>query len=351
MPGINTYVEPLEQIDLTDTDSPQEVNLKKSVLMTALELRMEGAITLSGGSTSGTLLTETPHNIIEWVMCERDGIEFVKRIPGRMLAVLQRAMSASPPRFTTFADGSAATTNFSATYFIPFALPLIVNPFETVGYYPPVSDTYKLHVKRIATPGVSDFFTGNDRTFSLDSLTIQPYVHYARTPVSYRPKLLPRYEVADSDVIAASQDRFPMNVFTLPNERLAMVIQGALRDGVGVDDIITEVNFKTDRTNIFDRVPPARFVEQQNRFYPGIDASAGALEVSTSQAMPVGYYLYNFLSDAYAGRWGLGKIRQALDAQRNNGYQFQNNVTHTSGTEQLRNLLVNLESVPGWTSL
>lgn len=353
MPGINTYVEELEQIDITSTSSPQQVDMIRDVLTTGLMVQVDADITISGGTTSGTLLTETFHNLLEWIMCEKDGDEFVEKIPGRMFAAFQRYVAGRPPRFTTFSNGDAqANTALQAKYFIPFSLPLLVNPWETVGYFGPVKKTFKFWVKRISTVDYSTFFSGGDRTLTVNSLTVRIFQHYAKRPTSYRPVLLPRYTVEDSDAIAASQSHFRFDVQHDPSQRLAFILQGALRDGVGVDDIINSVTFESDRQKgIIDDIIPALLTTEEERFYPGIDASAGSTESGTHQGRPVGYHGYNFLADVVGSRFGMGKARMAVRADRPQGYRFDLDVTRTSGTEIIRHMNVLLESVPGWTKL
>lgn len=352
MPGLNIYQDELEQLTLTATDSPQQSDMIRGVLSTGIELQVSLDVSISGGTTNGTLLTETPHNILEWVMLERDGDEFVERIPGRMLAVLQRYIEGRPPRFTTFVDGAVqANTILQATYFIPFALPWLVNPFESVGYFAPVGRTFKVWVKRIQTVNYATFFSGGDRALTLNSATVRIFQSFAKQPVSYRPTLLPRYSVEDSDAIASSQTNFRVPLQSDNGKRIAGVIVGALRDGVGVANIVNNYTLESDRTRIVDVVPPATLTRREERFYPGIDASAGSTEASTHQARPVGYNIFNFVTDHVGSRYGMGRARMSVNARRAEGYRYTVDVTRTSGTELLRLLKVELESVPGWTKL
>jgi len=344
------YRKELEQIDLSTSD-PQAVDMMQDVLTTGIELEVTGTFTISGGSTSGTVLAETPHNLIEWVMCERDSDEFVGRIPGQMLAALQRYTLQNPPRFTTIPDGDAAATAVSARYFIPFSNPLIVNPFETVGYFAPAASTFKLHVKRIATVDIDSFTTGSDRTGVLTVPQVRVFQHYAKTPTAYRPQYLPRYSVITSDAITASQDAFRFNMEARTNIRLAATLLQESRGGLGVEDIVGNVTLRSDRDIMIDGIPAATLRAREDLFYPGIDGSAGTTQVGTYQGMPLGYTMLNWVSDHVGGRWGQGRTRQAPAADKLRHLRLELGVTRTSGTELIRALNMGLETVPGWTRL
>lgn len=352
MPGLNQYVKPLQSITLTSDDSPQDIDLIPDVLTTGIEVQIDADVTISGGSTSGTLLTETPHGLVEWMMAEHDGFEWLKRIPPREVAMLQRLIHGSAPRFTTFADGDeAANIALQAAYMIPCSNPLLINPFETVGYFPPADLTFKLWLKRPSTINYGTFFSGGDRTLTVNSIVATIYQHFAKGPLSYRPTLLPQYSYDDSDAISASVSNFPFDVRTEPGERLVLLLQKHMRDGVGVSDLVNYVTFETARNKIVDVVPPSVLQRLAARFYPGIDASAGNTEASTHQAYPVGYVPFNFVTDHVGGRWGGGKLRMAVDAARLQGYQMTLDVTRTSGTERIRHLKVMGRSWDGWTKL
>lgn len=345
---INSYVEELEQIDLGSTSSPQQIDLMQGVLTTAITVQVDASVTISGGTTSGTVLSETPHNLLEWIGCERDNDWFVDHVPGQMLAQFQNYVEGRPPRFTTLTNGDAATTALQATYTIPLSLPFLVNPFETVGYFPPAVKTLKLWVKRIATVDIDTFTTGSDRSLALDSLTVRVFQHYAKRPAEYRPLYLPHYTMQDSDAISASQTNFRVPVQIDADERLAFLLQCFQRDDRGVSDIANEITLKSPQVDIIKSVPPATLQRIEERFYPGIDASAGNTQTGTHQARAVGYYGYNFTTEP-GSRWGFGKSGMALDATRARGYYFRLDVTRTSGTELVRHMNVGLKSIPGWT--
>lgn len=351
MPGMNKNAVKVGSVDLTALTTPQSIDLNKDVPISALELRVVADVTITGAAP-GTLLTETPHNILEYVRMEHDGDPWWDNIPGRLLAIGQRFWSARPPRFQTFADGTAqANTILTNYYTMPFMLPFLANPWETRGFFPPVAKTFKIWLKRIQTVDYSVFFSGGTNVLTLNSLTVEVWQHYATGPISKRPALMPRFTTFDSPAISASADNYKAEITTLPEQRLGFLLIGSLRDDVGVNDIMNKITLRDSKTKYYDTIEPAIFQQMQERFYPGLDASAGNTEAGTHQSYPVGYYGFNFLTDEISNVFGKGKLLQAVDARRERDWRFIMDVTHTSGTELIRGLQINLEHIPGWTGL
>lgn len=348
MPGLNFRVDELEALTLS-TDSPQQSDMIRDVLTGAVELELTATVDISGGTTSGTVRTETPHAILEYVACDRNNDEFVRRIPGPFLAMLTRLVEARPVRYTTLVDANVQTgTAISATYLIPFGSQLQINPFESVYYPPPGTRELRVWAKRAASPS-GELVSGGDRTVTVSNIKVRVWQHFAPGPADYRPDYLIRYEMADSRAISATVPNFRVDVETEELRRVWMLLIASYRDGRGVANILNTVTFESDRVKVIDAVPYATLRTWDDRFFPGIDPAAGTTQTGTYQGRPDGYLAFPFVAPQRSSRWGLGKSRMALDARKGAGYRLTLDVTSGAGAQLIRQLYCLYESVPGWT--
>ena len=111
---------------------PQRVDLNPGVNIHALILRLTATVTVAGGTTSGTLLTEGVQRLINAVRIRHDGDDRVSRISGRALARITRRtrMYVRPAQQLADPDAQAATV-LSADLVIPIAQPWLAQPALT----------------------------------------------------------------------------------------------------------------------------------------------------------------------------------------------------------------------------
>lgn len=137
-----------------------------------LVLRLSGSVTVSGGTTDGTVGVEAPFSLVKSIQVVVTGLTgdtFVD-IPMSELRVITHMIGRRPALEPKFAAPAATvgTNTFFAEVYLPFALEDMSNPYR--GFF--ASNRYGQVRLRIQWGNEEDLINGGDRTEVVDATTL-----------------------------------------------------------------------------------------------------------------------------------------------------------------------------------
>lgn len=126
---INVIKEPTTEIAFDATT--QDADLARGVFLEKLQINIAGTVSIAGGTTNGTVVSDGFARLIRRFRIMRDR-EAIVDINGRDLLLQTRAGAKVNLTGTELSSAAAGTYPFSLTLHHYFARPWLVNPFETV---------------------------------------------------------------------------------------------------------------------------------------------------------------------------------------------------------------------------
>lgn len=192
-----------------------------------LILRLSGSITVSGGTTNGTIGAEAPMSLVksfQIVVSGLSGDEFIN-IPLHDLMVLTHYIGRRPRLAPKFAAPTAGvgTNTFYAEIYLPFALEDMSNPYR--GFW--ASNRYSQVRIRVLWGTIDDIISGGDRAEAVDATTkidIWGREYSNQLPFATQNDLLLHQRVVQKEVaINVTQGEFPIEI-----TRTASFLRGIL---------------------------------------------------------------------------------------------------------------------------
>lgn len=191
-------------------------------------LRLTGTLTISGGTTNGTVVTENPRTLVKSVQVVVTGLTgdtFID-IPLTDLVILTHYIGRRPslaPQETAVSSGAAAAYPIVGEYYLPFALEDMSNPYR--GFF--ASNRYAQVRLRIQWGTVEDLVAGGDRTKVLTATQIdvwgREYSFDSRFETANDLLLHQRQNVSQTSINAVAQNNFDIEI-----PRTASFLRGIL---------------------------------------------------------------------------------------------------------------------------
>ena len=275
---LNLFLDPLPtfpyDLAIRKNDLPQNVFIKD------LLVRITGTLTVSGGTTDGTLLSEPIARLIRSLRVRWDSFDLVAPMGARDLAALGRRVITQPLSGTPITIPGVQTTNFELKFFIPFARDYNANPFDTV--LPPLNVQKELVVEIEwesatsnsvvgTTPGSGAIVSGGDRVVALTNTQATVLPRQARNGAP--PWYLPVLSVYESRTFDAANARLPLDIRQQNafDGVLFRFLQGATRAPAA---LLNTLSFETDNVKVFEQVPASDLRAIEEDYLGGVIASA-----------------------------------------------------------------------------
>jgi len=286
--AINKLLEPLQEIPYAR--NVQTVDLIRGVYLERLQCRVRGVVTVAGGAADGVLLTEGVARLIRSITVKWDAFDLVQRISGRDLyAITKRSVKRAPSGSAMTSPGVQAATELDLTFWVNFARPWLVNPFETVLPPLPVTSQFKIYVEweTDAANGSSDagtgaLISGGDRAVTWDE---EPTLHILQVAAlnGKTPWYIPVMSSFDSEQFSAANSRL---LHQLVNDRAFDSVLFSVRQGAtqAPAPLLNTLTFQSSGTRYLNAVDAAALHEDEQYNYPAVGDGGD----------DVGYYFHSF---------------------------------------------------------
>ncbi len=144
--------------------TPETFVIPRNYAHRLLALRLAGSVTISGGSTSGTVKPQGIWHALSSLRVKRNGGDTLISIPGWLLYELNRVLLNTAPPLTNLASGDAqANTAVNGTIIIPFENLRGLKEFDTLLKGAGLSSLDLL----VDTVAISSMIQGGDRTVAV----------------------------------------------------------------------------------------------------------------------------------------------------------------------------------------
>ncbi len=289
MIGTKTQNRRLQQRDLTAIAPGQvtQIEAVRGVQHLGVKVRVRADVTIAGGATDGTVRNAgRALALIERMRLSENG-QVSTDVDPRVLHC--HAQSRAPKEFTQFValatGGIQANTILEDMIYLPFADPLLGNSFET--NFVEANARQPLFLEFETVPNYQLALTeGSDRTFTLNSLTVEVVQQLDRVS-SARPFFLPMYRLLATEVVtgAVTGLEIPLNIKGFVANLIVQQIGNGLYEA---SDIITGLELRGSKVRFDDgRITPDWFRQ--------------AHEYDHGGTIPLGYIVRNLITN---GRFG-----------------------------------------------
>lgn len=192
--------------------------LLRGVNMHALRIRITGSVTIAGGTSNGTVVSDSPATLIKSLGVVWDGFDLVQKLEGRdLLALTKRAVAQNVAPVTLANAGAQASTSISCDLIVPFARPWLANPYDTVLPALPVLQQLRLYIQWAtdvttagSSPGSAAIVSGGDRAVTLSD--VQAVVTQIYSTGVAKPWYIPVISVGYAPQFSAANSSHPFQL-------------------------------------------------------------------------------------------------------------------------------------------
>ena len=279
----------LQVRELTQTPAGQttQIEMVRGVQHLGLLVRVRADITISAGSTSGTVRNRGRASaFIERIRLSENGDVSTDIDPRALGAHVASRAPRDFTQFTALATGDAqANTILEDMIFLPFADPMLGNSFETAFVEKNARQPLFLEFETVPSYLLA-LLEGSDRTFVVNSLTVEVGQTIDRITAAL-PFFIPVYRLLASEQITGAVNglEIPLNVKGFVANLIVQQIGNGLYEAA---DIITALEIRGSRVRFDD-----------GRFTP--DWFRQAHEFKFGGSVPAGYTVRNLVTN---GRFG-----------------------------------------------
>lgn len=332
---LNSHLNPLPVLNYLQGED--HVNLTRDVWLTGLWIRVSATLSVAGGTTDGTLLDGHVARIIRRLRVVWDGEELVD-MTGRFLrALTRRAADQGLQETAASAAGTQSGTDIEGHYFVPFARPWLMDPFETV--LPPVNVSAELRAYvdfETATSGGSSsdagtgaIIAGGDRDVTWDT---EPDVEImeAYAEKGTAPAFLPY--ISELTSFEQFQNASDPHVGQLTGRKRfeSMILQTVYGSNQQVQDAIENVTFRAGSRRYIDRASLAQLRAKERYQFSGVDSD------------DTGYLFLPFADG--------GKLGNVINPETLSNPRLELDLAAPTSTPgRVKALMMELRAVPGLT--
>lgn len=292
-------------------------DLPRDFLYAGLRLRLSGTLTITGGTTNGTLNDENPMTYIRRVIVEGTGggqaIQ-LKNLRGIHAFRIEHLLTGPEPPANPVTSAGGGSTAFSATLTLWFITPhpkgqpevmfrSVLNPRE-----------FSRLSLEVQAGDATDFVNGGDRTVTVTAPVCDVYAIQAvnlrliQSPLRYIETLLMRDSLS-----AVATERRLSNPLPVGRPYRYLMLRTTNESGntrQPVDDTLGAVKLFVSQTLIL-RYSAVEEYAQANRVEHDVQAAvnpSGLNPLSNRSNPAIGYYMFDFMRD--------GRMDGVLDASR-----------------------------------
>lgn len=294
-------------------NTPKTINLPRNYSIRGICVKLAGSITISGGTTSGTVKDSNPLQFIRSIEVRREGKDTLMKISPDILHRINQIFYGTRPDISGLANGDAqANTAVRGSFIIPFEVLKGISPKDTFLKAGGLSSLDLI----VDVGAASDLVQGGDRTIAVGTTAFTVIVETLEE-IGLENFIfgdMKQYLVAEPE-IAASSDNFQIKPIPVGNEYYAFVLV-AKADNILNNSIINRIKLKSGSEVFFD--VDADSLKYDNKRQFGIET------------FPDGYYVLFLTPD--------GLLNSTLDTRQGTGrntLEFELKVTKQSGTNTI----------------
>jgi len=311
----------VEQKTLT-LGQPETIKIPTNNCIRNLILRLAGSITISGGSTSGTVHAQGVARLLSDISVKRNGSDTIFSLPGWLLYELNRILYGTAGSLTNLANGDAqANTAVNVSLIVPFENLRGVKPFDTLMKASGLS-SLDLLVNTVAASGV---VYGGDRTSAVGTtaFTLRASIEEERFVNNFTFGDL-RISLLNKVSVGGASANFQIKPLPVGNMYKGFMLF-AEDAGVGSNALISNIKLKSG-SEVFADIAGSE-LREVNKLDKGIET------------LGTGVYYLDMLPD--------GMLNSSLDVSPKTGretLEFELNVAAPGGTAYV--YVVGIEYVP-----
>ncbi len=297
--------------ELTLTPGKLEtINLPRNYALRGIVLKVAGSITISGGTTSGTVKDSNPLQILGTLEVRREGQATLFRLPAEIAHRLNHIWYGARPDISGLASGDAQTnTAVRGSLIIPFEVLKGISPIDTFIKAGGLSSLDLL----VNVGAAADLVQGGDRTIAVGAtaftLVIETLEELGLDNFIFGDM---SQSLISSAEVTANSDSFQVKPISVGNEYYAFVLRSRA-DNLNLNTVINRIKLKSGSEVFFDIDADTLRYDNKRQF---------AIE-----SFPDGYYVLWLSPD--------GLLNSCLDVRKGTGrdtLEFELKVTKQSGT-------------------
>jgi len=301
-----SFVHTLEVINYV-ADQQKGIKIPLGYILEAINLRLTGTLTISGGAASGTVVAEGPATLVKSIDLIADGAVLLKRYPMTVVYRANQFWKGTAPERTQLTTGDEGAEDFIQDIEIMFKQPLALDPESTLLD----SRRYEDISLFITWGNTGNLITGGDRTLALTNVKVTPMLKFTDEPSDELFSIFKEYVIEKEITVTSADVPIDLNIGNV-FRAIFFEVMAALTPA---NNVINNISLVSD-TTIYHRLKMGWAQLQADN------------EVDYSlEAVPTGYVLDNLMPS--------GDLADALDTEDFSDLKLHFDVTKQAGTNKI----------------